>query len=126
MHAEDDNDVLPFVDARDAIALGAASNALADGASALGAGSPELARDATAVGRNAVAIDTSAVVVGGVATVCDYNAFGFVVGSSNEQTTEAAGVVSNAIGDGAKAVDALMTAIVGTGGDTCDAGLRCR
>ncbi|WP_161963011.1 MULTISPECIES: hypothetical protein [Xanthomonas] len=35
MSAEDDTDVLPFVDARDAIALGAASNALADGAIAL-------------------------------------------------------------------------------------------
>ncbi|WP_115561274.1 hypothetical protein [Xanthomonas arboricola] len=125
MPAEDDTDVLPFVDARDAIALGAASNALADGASALGAGSPALERDATAVGRNAMAIDTSAVLVGGVATVHHYDAFGFVVGS-NEQTTEAAGVVSNAIGDGAKAVDVLMTAIVGTGGDTCAAGLRRR
>lgn len=50
MPAEDDTDVLPFVDAHDAIALWAASNALADGASALGAGSPALARDATAVG----------------------------------------------------------------------------
>ncbi|KQR11402.1 hypothetical protein ASF90_12515 [Xanthomonas sp. Leaf148] len=125
MPAEDDTGVLPFVDARDVIALGAASNALADGASALGAGSPALARDATALGRNAMAIDTSAVVVSGVATVCDYDALGFVVGS-NEQTTEAAGVVSNAIGDGAKAVDALMTAMVGTGGDACDAGLRRR
>ncbi|MEA9563600.1 MULTISPECIES: hypothetical protein [Xanthomonas] len=55
----------------------------------------------------------------------DYDAFCFVVGS-NEQTTEAAGVVSSAIGGGANAVDALMTAIVGTGGDTCAAALRRR
>ncbi|MEA9555663.1 hypothetical protein VC273_06935 [Xanthomonas nasturtii] len=55
----------------------------------------------------------------------DYDAFGLVVGI-NEQATEAAGVVSNAIGGGAKAVDALMTAIVGAGGDTCAAGLRRR
>lgn len=72
-----------------------------------------------------MAIGTSAAVVSGVATVHDYDAFGLVVGI-NEQATEAAGVVSNAIGGGAKAVDALMTAIVGAGGDTCAAGLRRR
>lgn len=111
--ADEDGEVPPFVDGRDAIALGAASNALADGASALGAGSLALERDTTAVGRNAVAVGTSAVAIGGVATVYEYDAFGFII-SSSEQATEATGIASTAIGGGAKAVDPLTTA-VGTG-----------